>query len=880
MVWLTDHGDTLVIGIIGKLIGKIVRLVEQHALVTVLILGLLTVAAGVYSSLFARIDSDLGKLIKPSADTRWYQDNERYKQAFPDAQQTAVIVVSGDDYHDVEQVTQALADDLLDSGGFEFVRTPGLDTFLAEHRLYFLNIDDLESWLQGVQFNYGTLLRLSEDQSLSNIVMILADQLSAYPGMALPPVLDTLLHSLLAGDPELASYPRLIPPVTPESRLEKTGDHLQLIILKGRQNLSQSLPNEAIVRRIREGIAKLSLAPGPGSDVDSIVNVRLTGEVALAHEEISAGLDGVGLAGVASLILLAVILGVGVRSWQIIVTTFLLLLVGVVLTSAYATLVVGSYNTLSLVFLVMFFGLGIDFAIHFSLKVRDEWMFVGHHGAVERAAVDIGPALLLCTFTSAIGFLSFVPTAYNGLGELGVISAGGMVIAFLLSITLLPAMFSLFGGLGDKAGLRLHVSVDRLKPGIILLLFLILMTVSAILVKDMKFDYSVLALRDESSEGMQTLLELQRRKIVTDYSVVVVADDLSASLALKEDLEKLSPVGDVFSISDIVPPHQLDKQAMLQDVLLVIETIVLEEPNEEPLALDVAIEYFNETINASKFPNVPVVDQFIRYAANLETVDVKRGLQAGGEIGLREQITEELEDLKALLSAKPFKETDLPSVLRKNLVTESGGYLIRVQPGIMLDNRAATDSFITEVQRVAPNVAGRSVVEWGVGNVVVDSFIEAVIYSFFAIFSLLVVYFRGLILPALVIFPLTLTVLFTFALAQLVGLTLNMANILVVPLIFGLGVDTGVHVIHRFRMSRNLSDALASSTSRAVVISGLTTIGTFASLSLSPHKGAASIGVLLSLAITILLVTTFVALPAMLAVLPEALRRRMTSRPQ
>jgi len=624
----------------------------------------------------------------------------------------------------------------------------------------------------------------------------------------------------------------------------------------------------------------LSLAPGPGSDVDSIVNVRLTGEVALAHEEISAGLDGVGLAGVASLILLAVILGVGVRSWQIIVTTFLLLLVGVVLTSAYATLVVGSYNTLSLVFLVMFFGLGIDFAIHFSLKVRDEWMFVGHHGAVERAAVDIGPALLLCTFTSAIGFLSFVPTAYNGLGELGVISAGGMVIAFLLSITLLPAMFSLFGGLGEKAGLRLHVSVDRLKPGIILLLFLILMTVSAILVKDMKFDYSVLALRDESSEGMQTLLELQRRKVVTDYSVVVVADDLSASLALKEDLEKLSPVGDVFSISDIVPPHQLDKQAMLQDVLLVIETIVLEEPNEEPLALDVAIEYFNETINASKFPNVPVVDQFIRYAANLETVDVKRGLQAGGESGLREQITEELEDLKALLSAKPFKETDLPSVLRKNLVTESGGYLIRVQPGIMLDNRAATDSFITEVQRVAPNVAGRSVVEWGVGNVVVDSFIEAVIYSFFAIFSLLVVYFRGLILPALVIFPLTLTVLFTFALAQLVGLTLNMANILVVPLIFGLGVDTGVHVIHRFRMSRNLSDALASSTSRAVVISGLTTIGTFASLSLSPHKGAASIGVLLSLAITILLVTTFVALPAMLAVLPEALRRRMTSRPQ
>lgn len=868
------------IGIIGGLIGKTVRVVEQRSLLTLLVLGLLTVAAGVYSSLFAKIDSDLGKLIKPSAETRWYQDNERYKAAFPDSQQTAVVVVSGDDYDDVELITRALADELSDSNDFDFVRTPGLEPFLADHRLYFLDIDDLESWLQGVQFNYGTLLRLSEDQSLSNIVMILADQVSAYPGMDLPPVLDTLLRSVLDGEPDLASYPRLIPPATREGRLETTGEHLQLIIVKGRQNLGQSLPNEAIVRRIRQEIARLSLSPGPESGLNSIVNVRLTGEVALAHEEISAGLDGVELAGFVSLFLLAVILGVGVRSWQIIVTTFVLLFVGVVLTSAYATLVVESYNTLSLVFLVMFFGLGIDFAVHFSLKVREESMSSGLLGAAERAAVDIGPALLLCTCTSAVGFLSFVPTAYNGLGELGLISAGGMVIAFLLSITLMPAMFSLFGSLGDKAGVRLNAPLDSLKPGVTLSLFFILMSVSVILVRDMKFDYSVLALRDESSEGMRTLLELQRRKMVTDYSVVVVANDLSEAQELKADLEKLDTVGDVFSISNIVPSDQLDKQKMLEDVLLVIETIELEEPSEDTLGLDVAIEYFNEVSQGSKFSNAPIVDQFIRYAAKVKTDEMQSVLQGNGQPGLRAQLSAELEDLKALLSANPFREADLPDTLQKNLMTNNGGYLIRVQPGIVLDNREATDRFITQVQSVAPNVAGRSVVEWGVGNVVVESFIEAVLYSTFAISLLLIVYFRGLILPALVILPLSLTVLFTFAFAQTVGLSLNMANILVVPLIFGLGVDTGVHVIHRFKMSRSLSDALASSTSRAVVISGLTTIGTFASLSLSPHKGAASIGVLLAVAITILLITTFIALPAILSVLPKSLRQRMLSQPQ
>ena len=111
--------------IIGKFIGKIVRRVEQHARVTVLILGLLTLAAGVYSSLFTRIDSDLGKLIKPSADTRWYQDNERYKRAFPDSQQTAVIVVSGDIQPEAHTRVKNL-------GALEFIKKPTSQEALIE----------------------------------------------------------------------------------------------------------------------------------------------------------------------------------------------------------------------------------------------------------------------------------------------------------------------------------------------------------------------------------------------------------------------------------------------------------------------------------------------------------------------------------------------------------------------------------------------------------------------------------------------------------------------------------------------------------------------------------------------------------------------------
>ena len=124
----------------------------------------------------------------------------------------------------------------------------------------------------------------------------------------------------------------------------------------------------------------------------------------------------------------------------------------------------------------------------------------------------------------------------------------------------------------------------------------------------------------------------------------------------------------------------------------------------------------------------------------------------------------------------------------------------------------------------------------------------------------------------MILIPLGLTSLFTFALVELTGLTINMANILVVPLIFGLGVDTGIHVVHRYHGSRNINELLQSSTPRAVTLSALTTVGTFFSLAFSPHQGAASIGLILSVAITILIVVTFVVLPALLAVF-EPLRK-------
>ena len=119
-----------------------------------------------------------------------------------------------------------------------------------------------------------------------------------------------------------------------------------------------------------------------------------------------------------------------------------MLIIGISLTLGFATLTIGSFNTLSMIFVVMFFGLGVDFAVHFSLRFQVGLRDGSVSSSLLSTSKDLLPALLLCTATSMLAFLSFAPTAYLGLAELGIISAGGMAIALFLTMTLLPAWFT------------------------------------------------------------------------------------------------------------------------------------------------------------------------------------------------------------------------------------------------------------------------------------------------------------------------------------------------------------------------------------------------------------------------------------------------------
>lgn len=808
-------------------------------------LSLLTLASALGSWRYASIDSDLGKLIRPSDTLGWYRDNEVYKSAFPELQQTAVVVVSGSDGVRVDAAARSLAAAFEQHAEFEFVYAPTLDAFFLRERLYYLDPPDLRAWIEGVRYDSGVLRRLADHADLANAARTFADQVSATPGLPLQDPLASLARSF-GQDPiriDLEAYPRL--QTASEAR------HHALIVLKGPQRLDESLPSAALVALIRGIVADTPVAEG--------VRVRLTGEIVLADEEIRAGLDGIGIAGTLSLVLMAIILGVGVRSLRTIVVMFVMLFAGVTLTLGFGTLAVGSFNTLSLIFVVMFFGLGVDFAVHFALRVRESGDL---RDAEVAAARDIGPALLLCALTTVVGFLSFVPTAYRGLAELGIISSGGVLIALFLTLTLLPALFRLLGSPRAAAGTAgLRLGVEDLPAGPVLAATALVSVVALYFAVGLRFDYSVLAMRDATTEAMSTLLELQEDGVVTDYSISVLAPDAAAAAALPAALRALPEVGAVQTPLDLVPGDQAEKRALLEPVVELLDGIDGVEPGASADALPGALARLRQVEPDVAPAERPLYRMLVDGLSALEgrPAEVERLDEA-----LRVALETELRELRERVAARPFGLDDLPPDLRARMVSDDGRQLLNVQPATPLVNREETERFIDAVAGVAPNIAGRSVVEWGVGEVAVRSFIEAVTLSIAVIFGLLMLYFRGVVRPLMVLLPIGLATLFSFALMEVTGLSLNMANILVVPLIFGLGVDTGIHVVHRFASAGDIHEVFESSTARAVLISALTTIGAFFSLSFSPHKGAASVGQLLFLAISLMLLATFVVLPAML----------------
>jgi uncharacterized protein len=840
--------------------------VTARPLLVALAATLLAAASLWYTLAYLRLDTDTTDMI--SAEVPFRQHDRAFARAFPEFSNPIVAVIEGAVPERVQLAAEALADALrVNHQHFTAVDYPAGLPFFTEQGLLFLEVEELALLTERLAEAQPLLAALAEDPNLRGLaaftVLVLGQQSG---GEAMPAELDRLFGEMaavvqaqLAGEPAELSWRGL---------LEDGADaaiHRQLVVAQPRLDYSTLSPASEAIAALRAAAARLEIGPQQG------LALYLTGGAVLEDEEMESVGKGAIMASVATTVAVALLLVWGLWSWRLIVATLWTLAVGLLVTAGFTTLAIGRLNLISVAFAVLFVGLGVDFGIHVVLRYAEQIRRATHRvRAIQLAAQNVAGALTLTALCAALGFLSFVPTAYLGLAELGMISAFGMLVAWLASLALLPALLSLMPlkQAPPIAQRGLLLPIER-HSRTILTLAAIASFGSVLALPYLDFDFNPLNLKDPNAESVITFHRLKADPETSPHVIDILAPSLEQADAIAADLAPLRPVGETVTIESFVPKAQGEKLELIESLAWLIGPL-LEPAQTAPLAAeerDQALDRLRTTLADGLSDGLaaeenPGTAALARALGDLPAVSGERAAaQAELEARLVGLLPVLLEDLRQGLEAEKVSLHDLPAAIRDQWLTPDGQARLLVRPAWQIDNNAELQAFAEAVLAEVPHATGTPIVVLEGGNAVVRAFVQASLLALVLIVALLAVILRDLRDTLLVLAPIVLATLLTGASAVVLGLSINFANVIVLPLLLGLGVSGSIHVVIRQRQHGGVA---GTSTPRAVVFSGLTTIASFGALALSDHLGLASMGQLLTIAILWSLVCTLVVLPAML----------------
>lgn len=861
------------------LIGWVARAHRLAWLVIIAALAL-SVASIAYLSENIRINTATTDML--SEELPFRQHARALSQAFPQFSDNIVVVIDGQTPELADDAARALSDQLRQRPElFGDVYDPAGSDFFRRHGLLYLDVDelyDLSDRLAEAQPFLGTLWR---DPSLRGLVHMLGLAINeAVKGDGDSPIeiagvlgaIADVADAQVAGKFHQLSWRDLM------SGGDVGGaDGRRFLLIQPALDFGSLQPASQALSAIRALAAELKLDAAHGT------KVRLTGSAALAQEELQSVETGMSLAGIVSLTLVLSLLAIGFRSLPLVVATLITLIAGLIWTAAFAIVALGSLNLISVAFAVLFIGLSVDFGIHFGLRYQEEASKGATHAqALEQAAPAVGGPLTLCAISAAIAFYSFLPTDYNGLAELGLIAGTGMFIALAANLTLLPALLSVMParpGTEPSAadasswGSSFHDLIRRRCRLICVIAVAVGLGAAAVATKA-RFDFDPLNLKDPKTESVATLFDIMSDQRTNPYSIEILAAGLDAADVLAARLDALPEVKSAVTVSSYVPSDQDEKLEVIAGTALflapslaVAKTDAPAGPPERAAALD------DLRAHLTRYAGLDGQDAGTASAERL--LAALSALAEGGDGPLSELehrllsgLPSQLRLLKQSLSAGNVSLDELPGDVWQRAIAEDGRARIEVFPTHDLRDRVALEQFVAAVRTVAPDAIGSPVVILEAGNAVVAAFIEAASIAIAAIAILLAVVLRRTVDVALVFAPLVLAAAMTVAASVLLGLPFNFANVIVLPLLFGLGVAGGIHLVSRQReeaQGQGNGKVMATSTPRAVVFSALTTIGSFGSIALSGHPGTSSMGILLSVSIILTLASTLIFLPALMA---------------
>ncbi len=847
-----------------SLIARVAAACGRHAVAVLLAAVVLAGLSLDFSVGHLRIDTDTGHLFDPSLP--WRQANLAQSRDFPQFDNITLAVVHGATPEEAAETAKALAAAAAsDTAHFHDAKAAGSSAFFAHEGLLLLPTERLDALLTKITATQPFLGQLAADPSargLFNAIGLLAqgvetDQvdLGAYDA-PLGVVRDTL-NDAAAGHATPLSWSSLLGGGLADSTVFV---------------VTHPVLDHGSVQQGEAARAALTAIAAKLPDVMAgRVTLGITGEVPLADQEFASLTDGLAAGTTIMVLLITLWLFLALRSVRLIIAVLGTLVLGLVFTLFFAAAAIGTLNLISVAFAILFVGLAVDFAIQFSVRFRDvAFRHAGSGDALSLTAEEAGGQIALAAAATACGVSRLRADLVPGRGRARDHRRRGDDHRLRLHphdpaggdrpvrIRSAAAEVALPGGAAADGALLRHR-----RP------VLALCAVSALLgawaVATTRFDANPLDTQNPNTPAMRTLRSLASNPAANPFYATAIVPTLDAARALAKQLSGLPGVEMVLSGATFVPDDQPTKLGMIAQTQTILAPTLLAVPDQAPPGaadLRTAMKQAADAIRKAA-AKLPKDSPLLAIGAALETLQAAPDSAVTAANGaVARFLPAQLTALADALNPSEITPTKLPPDIRADWFNPRGEVLVKVIPTEQAGDTVQLARFVRDVQAAATRAGGPAVTTLASANTILGAFRTASILAALAISAILFLVFRNLRDVALVVSALVLSALLTALFGRVLGVQLNFANIIALPLLLGVGVSFNVYFVMNWRAG--MRSFLGSATARAILFSALTTGTAFGSLAASHDLGMASLGIVLLLSLAAVLIATFVYLPALL----------------
>jgi len=661
--------------------------------------------------------------------------------------------------------------------------------------------------------------------------------------------------------------------------------------------------------RIRVAIAQVVSDDLDGDAVDELrilvdqtkaevpgLNVGITGGPVLDYDQMNQSQKDTTCASIVSLVICSLIFIYGYNETGRPVKATLCLIIGLGYTMAFTTATVGHLNILTVTFVPILIGLAIDYGVHLVTRYEEEL----RHGkteneAITKAMVFTGQGIFTGALTTAGAFLAMALTDFKGISEMGLICGGGLLVCLIPMMTMLPVL--LLRGKQNVMDHKIHEDERRARieniwlqrPVTVAMVIGVLCVLAATQLHKITFDYNLLNLQSAGLPAVEFEKKLFDASDRSPLYGAVVANSLEEAVALEAKLQALPSVASngVDSIASAIQADQSEKLRLIGEIKDEVAAVQFAPPDLHPVdlsALSLTLwglnGYLGNAVKVVGNDNPALVKQFLSLKQAI--VDLRKTMLDGDtaalaehadklgvfQRGLFDDIGDTFDSLKLQDNSTPLQAQNLPPVIRNRFIGVTGKFLLQVYPKDDVRERGPQEKFVKELQSIAPDATGEPVQLYYYTELLKQSYITAAWYSLIAISLMVLVHFRSVLAVVLALIPVAIGTLWLAGLMGWWNISFNPANIMTLPLVIGIGVTNGIHILNRYAEERT-PGILARSTGKAVLVSGLTAIAGFGSLVLAKHRGIHSLGLVMSLGIATCMIAGLTFLPALLNLLEK-----------